>query len=76
MRAVKNIANNMKFGDYCVGICDHYCNKVQKKCNFYDWFTYLDHQFIKRMCVNCALRERWGYNYKQRKKYKEWAGLL
>ena len=45
-----------------------------KKCNFYDWFTYLDGKFIKRMCEKCALREKWGYNYKQSKGYKRWAG--
>ena len=45
-----------------------------KKCNFYDWFTYLDSKFIKRMCEKCALREKWGYNYKQQKGYKRWVG--
>ena len=72
MRSVKDIAHHMKYGDYCVAICNHYCNNKAKKCNFYDWFTYLDHKFIKRMCEKCALRERWGYNYKQQKGYKKW----
>tara|TARA_Y100000114_G_C11626816_1_gene262409 strand:+ start:429 stop:653 length:225 start_codon:yes stop_codon:yes gene_type:complete len=72
MREVKDISPSMKYGDYILGICDHYCNKKAKKCNFYDWFTYLDHKFIKRMCEACALRETWGYNYKQRKGYKLW----
>ena len=75
MRSVQNIANNIKFGDYGIAICDHYCNKKTKKCNFYDWFTYLDGKFIKRMCENCALREKWGYNYKQQKGFKKWHGL-
>ena len=75
MRSVQNIANNIKFGDYGIAICDHYCNKKTKKCNFYDWFTYLDGKFIKRMCEKCALREKWGYNYKQQKGFKAWCGL-
>ncbi len=24
------------------------------------------------MCEKCALREAWGYNYKQNPKYKKW----
>ena len=24
------------------------------------------------MCEKCALREKWGYNYKQQKGYKRW----
>ena len=74
MRSVKDIASNIKYGDYTIAICDHYCKKKMKKCNFYDWFTYLDGKFIKRMCENCALREKCGYNYKQTKGYKQWAG--
>ena len=56
------------------GICDHYCNKKPKKCNFYDWYSYLGNEFIKTICEKCALRKRWGYNYKQSKYYKIWAG--
>ena len=74
MRAVRDIATNIKHREYMVGICDHYCNKKPKKCNFYDWYSYLDDEFIKTMCEQCALRERWGYNYKQSKGYKIWAG--
>ena len=72
----KDIATNLKFGDFCIAVCNHYCKNKPKKCNFYDWFTYLDHKFIKRMCENCALRERWGIHFKQRKDYKAWAGSL
>ena len=75
MQSVRNISNNIKFGDYGIAICDHYCKKKAKKCNFYDWFTYLDGKFIKRMCEKCALREKWGYNYKQTKGFKAWHGL-
>lgn len=74
MRPVKDIATNIKFNDYVVGICNHYCNKKPGKGNFYDWHSYLDGSFIKTMCQGCALRERWGYNYKQTKAYKAWAG--
>ena len=72
MRAVRDIAVNMIYGDYCIAICNHYCDNKPKKGNFYDWFTYLDHKFIKRMCQQCALRERWGYNYKSQRGYKKW----
>ena len=72
MRPIRDIDYNMKFGDHCVAICNHYCNNKPKKCNFYDWYSYLEGKFIKRMCEKCALRERWGYNYKQRKAYKIW----
>ena len=33
---------------------------------------HLDKEFIKEMCEVCALREAWGYNYKQNKHYKKW----
>ena len=29
-------------------------------------------KFMKAMCEKCALREIWGYNYKQQKGYKKW----
>lgn len=62
----------MKWSDYGLDICNHYCSKKPKKCNFYEWFTYLDNKFIKKMCESCALREVWGYSYKQTKGYKQW----
>ena len=70
----KNIANNIKFTDYKLGICNHYCNNKPKKTNFYNWYSYIDGEFIKVMCESCAIRERWGYHHKQRKGYKAWAG--
>ena len=72
MKTIKDIATNMKWADYGLGICNHYCNKKPKKCNFYSWYSYLDRKFIKRMCEKCAFREVWGYNYKQQKGYKRW----
>ena len=74
MRIVKDIANNIRFKYYGASICSHFCSGKTKKCNFYDWFGYFDGKFIKQMCEKCALRERWGYNYKQQKKYKSWVG--
>ena len=73
MQPVKDIAYNIKWADYKLDICNHYCSNKPKKGNFYDWYGYLDNRFIKRMCEACALRERWGYNYKQRKAYKIWS---
>ena len=72
MPPVRDIANNMKFGDYCLAICNHYCHKRTVKTDFFDWLTYFDGKFIKTMCVSCALREAWGYSYKQNKHYKKW----
>ena len=74
MKAVKDISVNIQFDDYSVYVCNHYCNNKAKKCNFYNWYTYLELKFIKRICENCALREMWGYNYKQSKGYKRWVG--
>ena len=67
---MKNISNRMIFAGNKIDRCDHYCKNKVKKCNFYDWYSYLDHKFIKRMCEKCALRERWGYRYKSQKGYK------
>ena len=74
MKPVRDIANNIKHFDYMLGVCNHYCRNKPKRTNFYDWFGYLDGRFIKRMCEKCALRERWGYNFKQQKGYKRWVG--
>jgi len=73
MKSVKDISFSIKYKNYTTSICNHYCNNKTKKCNFYDWFTYLDNKFIKSMCETCALREAWGYNYKQKKGYKLWS---
>lgn len=70
---MNNISNNMKYYNYCHNKCNHYCNNAYKKCNFYDWFGFFDNRFIKRMCESCALRETWGYHYKQTKGFKKWA---
>ncbi len=67
-----DIANNMRLSGYYLDICNHYCNNKRKKCNFYDWYTFLDGKFIKRMCESCALREVWGHNYKSKKGFKKW----
>ena len=72
VRSVKDIASNLKWGDYGMATCNHYCKNKVKKCNFYDWYSYLDHNFIKRMCEKCALREKWGHYYKSQKGYKKW----
>tara|TARA_Y100000296_G_scaffold56248_1_gene64536 strand:+ start:2732 stop:2959 length:228 start_codon:yes stop_codon:yes gene_type:complete len=69
---MNNIGNNMIFKGNVLGVCNHYCKNKPYKGNFYNWFSYLDHEFIKTMCEKCALRETWGYNYKQRTKYKKW----
>lgn len=72
MRPVRDIAINIKFDNYRTDVCNHYCDNKPKKCNFYKWYTYLGNKFIKNMCEKCALRETWGYNYKQQKGYKSW----
>ena len=68
----KNIADNME----CIGkklqICNHFCYNKPRNTVFYRWSSYLDREFIKDMCQTCALREVWGYNYKQNKHYKKW----
>ena len=68
----KDISHNMLYVGKKIGICDHFCNKKARNTKFYRWLTYLEKEFIKEMCENCALRETWGYNYKQQKKYKRW----
>ena len=68
----KDIAHNLTFSDYNYGVCNHYCSNKHKKCNFYNWYTYLEGKFIKKICESCALRETWGYNYKSTKGYKKW----
>ena len=52
--------------------CDHFCDNKPKNTIFYRWISFLDKEFIKDMCQTCALREAWGYNYKQNKHYKKW----
>ena len=69
---MKDISNSMKFSGKKLMICNHFCNNKPRNTKFYRWLTYLEKEFIKEMCENCALRETWGYNYKQQKKYKRW----
>ena len=73
MKEMKNLSINMRYAGKKLAICNHYCNKRARKTDFFDWFTYLDNKFIKTMCMACAFREVWGYNYKQTKHFKRWS---
>ena len=68
----KDIAQNMLFVGKKIQICNHFCDRKPRQTTFYKWYSYLDHKFLKEMCEPCALRESWGYNYKQTKNYKKW----
>ena len=70
----KDIDVNMRYIGHKQSICNHFCRKALRKCKFYAWYTYLDGNFVREMCENCVLREKWGYNYKSTKGYKKWAG--
>ena len=69
---MKHISTNMRYAGKRVEVCDHFCRKKVRNTKFYHWFTFLDNKFIKTMCEKCALREAWGYNYKQTKYYRKW----
>ena len=69
---MNNISHTMIYAGKMTQVCDHYCKKTPHNTRWYKWYSYLDHEFIKLMCEKCALREAWGYNYKQKKKYKRW----
>ena len=69
---MKNISYNMKYAGKKTALCDHYCKKKVRNTGFFHWFTSLEGKLIKTMCMACALREIWGYNYKQNKNYKRW----
>tara|TARA_Y100000310_G_scaffold236100_1_gene239260 strand:- start:316 stop:534 length:219 start_codon:yes stop_codon:yes gene_type:complete len=70
----KDMRHNMKYAGKMTAECDHFCSKRVCNAKFYHWFSYLDKEFIKTMCEKCALREMWGYNYKQQRGYKRWIG--
>ena len=69
---MNNINNTMRYAGKKLATCDHFCNKKSYNTKFYHWFSYFEMEFIKEMCEKCALREAWGYNYKQTKHYKKW----
>ena len=70
----KDIAINMKLVWKKLAVCDHFCNNKPRNAKFYHWFSLLTKDFIREMCETCALREAWGYNYKQSRRYKKWSG--
>ena len=70
----KDISPHMKFIGKKIAVCQHYCKDKARNANFYSWHTYFNNTFIREMCEHCALRETWGYNYKQTKGYKRWIG--
>ena len=72
MNEMRNLGINMRYAGKKTAICDHFCPKRVRKTQFFYWSTYLGGEFIKTMCITCALREMWGYNYKQSKHYKKW----
>ena len=69
---MKNLSSNMRYAVKKTAICDHFCNKRVRNSEFFHWFNYFSDELIKTMCITCALRETWGYNYKQNKNYKKW----
>ena len=71
-RIVKHINDNMRYAGKKTDICDHFCKKKPKQTEFFHWFSFFDNEYIKMMCMTCALREVWGYNYKSNKHYKKW----
>ena len=71
-RSMKDISNNMRYAGKRTAICNHFCSKRVRNAKFYDWFTYLEGEFVRTMCEACALREKWGYHYKSNKNYQKW----
>ena len=69
---MKDISNNMKYVGRRVAVCNHFCNNKPYNGRFYDWYSFFENKLLKTMCEKCALREVWGYNYKQNKHYKKW----
>ena len=69
---MKNISGKMRYAGKKIAICDHFCNKKPRQADFFNWFSHSTDELIKTMCVSCALREVWGYNYKQNKHFKKW----
>ena len=69
---MKNLSVNMRYAGKKTDLCDHYCRKQVRNTEFFHWFSYLEGRLIKTMCMSCALRELWGYNYKSNKHYKKW----
>ena len=69
---MKDISHNMRYAGKELAICDHFCNKQARNTKFYHWFSHLEDKLLKTMCESCALREVWGYKYRQNKNYKKW----
>ena len=70
-RNMKNISHNIKYAGKKIALCYHYCQKKVRNTEFFHWFTHIEGKLIKTMCISCALREAWGYNYKSNKHYKK-----
>ena len=69
---MKNIARYMIFAGNKLDTCNHYCNNMAKKGNFYHWYSYLGNNYLKQMCEKCAKREVWGTYFKSNRHYKKW----
>ena len=70
---MENISYKMRYAGKKIAMCDHFCNKRMRNTQFFHWFSFFGGEHIKTMCITCALRESWGYSYKQNKHYKKWA---
>ena len=48
------------------------CKAYKYNAPAFDWYSMLDNDFIGTICQKCAVRELFGSNYRNSKRYKEW----
>ena len=72
LKNILDISPRMRYDGKRSDTCNHFCKNQPYNGHYFKWFTYIDNKYIRTMCMKCALRETWGYNYKQQKNYKKW----
>lgn len=48
------------------------CGDYKYNAPFYEWFSILENKVLAIVCKKCIVRENFGSNYRNNKKYQKW----
>ena len=51
--------------------CDS-CGAYKYNAPIFEWYSLFDDRFLGTICQKCAVREKFGSNYKNNNRYKRW----
>ena len=65
------LMNTMRFAGKKDFRCEC-CGAYKYNAPNFEWYSLFDDRFLGIVCQKCAVREMFGSNYKNNKRYKRW----